>query len=108
MAPTKPRGLTAESPAREPARGLATPLQYVKGIGPHRAKLLAKLGLQTVEDALFYLRTRGIDAEAARRLLTYVFANEVLEQIKVESLRVRLEGWVGTQLYRGNEREGAS
>jgi len=25
-----------------PPAGLATPLQYVKGVGPHRAKLLAK------------------------------------------------------------------
>ena len=60
------------------------------------------------QDALFYLRTRGIGAEAARRLLTYAFASEILNRLTVESLRVRLEGWVGTQLYRGNEREGAS
>jgi Fe-S cluster assembly protein SufD len=60
------------------------------------------------QDALFYLRTRGINAEAARRLLTYAFASEILNRLTVKSLRVRLEGWVGTQLYRGNEREGAS
>jgi Fe-S cluster assembly protein SufD len=59
------------------------------------------------QDALFYLRTRGIDTEAARRLLTYAFVSEVLDRIKVESLRVRLEGWLGAQLYRGNEWEGA-
>ena len=28
------------------------------------------------KDALFYLRTRGIDAEAARTLLTYAFVSE--------------------------------
>ncbi|MDI3528222.1 MAG: ATP-dependent helicase RecG [Thermoanaerobacter sp.] len=29
-------------------------IQYVKGVGPKRAKLLKKLGIQTVEDLLFY------------------------------------------------------
>jgi len=41
--------------------GPATPLQYVKGIGPHRADLLAKKGLATVEDALFFLPLRHED-----------------------------------------------
>ncbi len=38
-----------------------TPLQYCKGIGPKRAELLKKLGLQTVEDALFSLPWRYED-----------------------------------------------
>ncbi|HEV8586082.1 MAG TPA: ATP-dependent DNA helicase RecG [Methylomirabilota bacterium] len=40
---------------------LATPLQYVKGVGPQRAKLLAKKGLVTVGDALFHLPLRHED-----------------------------------------------
>jgi ATP-dependent DNA helicase RecG len=40
---------------------LATPLQFVKGIGPQRAKLLGNLGLHTVEDALYYLPARHED-----------------------------------------------
>ncbi|HEY2993003.1 MAG TPA: ATP-dependent DNA helicase RecG [Methylomirabilota bacterium] len=44
-----------------PPAGLATPLQYVKGVGPQRAKLLAKKGLETVEDALFFLPIRHED-----------------------------------------------
>ncbi|MFA4967534.1 MAG: ATP-dependent DNA helicase RecG [Candidatus Margulisiibacteriota bacterium] len=32
---------------------LITPVQYVKGVGPKVAKLLAKLGVETVEDLLF-------------------------------------------------------
>ncbi len=42
-------------------------------------------------EALFYLRTRGLDADAARRLLTYAFANEILAQVAVTSLRQTLE-----------------
>jgi ATP-dependent DNA helicase RecG len=41
--------------------GLATPLQYLKGVGPQRAALLAKKGLTTVEDALFFVPLRHED-----------------------------------------------
>lgn len=43
------------------------------------------------DEALFYLRTRGIDAESARHLLTYAFASDVLEKLPVESLKLALE-----------------
>jgi len=38
-------------------------------------------------DALFYLRSRGIDAERARLVLTRGFAVEVLEQLPAPALR---------------------
>jgi Fe-S cluster assembly protein SufD len=41
--------------------------------------------------AVFYLRSRGIGLEAARSLLTYAFANEIVNRIKVEPVRARLE-----------------
>jgi len=44
-----------------PPAGLATPLQYLKGVGPERAKLLARKQLTTVEDALFFLPIRHED-----------------------------------------------
>jgi len=44
-----------------PPPGLATPLQYLKGVGPERAKLLARKQLTTVEDALFFLPIRHED-----------------------------------------------
>ncbi|MGI8906672.1 MAG: Fe-S cluster assembly protein SufD [Candidatus Sumerlaeaceae bacterium] len=40
---------------------------------------------------LYYLRARGIPMEEARRILTYAFANDVVEKIKLEPLRVELE-----------------
>ncbi|MCI0545954.1 MAG: ATP-dependent DNA helicase RecG [Candidatus Rokubacteria bacterium] len=49
-----------------PATGLATPLQFLRGVGPGRAKLLARLGLTTIEDALYHLPARHED----RRQLT--------------------------------------
>ncbi|GAB5046584.1 ATP-dependent DNA helicase RecG [Thermodesulfovibrio sp. TK110] len=35
--------------------GLNLPIQYLKGVGPKKASLLKKLGIQTVKDALYYL-----------------------------------------------------
>jgi ATP-dependent DNA helicase RecG len=38
---------------KSPAEQLATPVQYLKGVGPPRAELLAKLGLHYASDLLF-------------------------------------------------------
>lgn len=46
---------------------------------------------QLSADALFYLRARGIGLETARNLLTYAFANEITNRIKIEPLREELE-----------------
>lgn len=42
---------------------------------------------QLDEEALFYLRARGLDEAHARKLLTLAFAGEVLERIRDEALR---------------------
>jgi ATP-dependent DNA helicase RecG len=39
----------------------STPVQYVKGVGPRLADLLAQKGIQTLEDLLFYLPFRYED-----------------------------------------------
>jgi len=41
-------------------------------------------------EAVFYLRSRGIAAAEAKSLLTYAFANDVMERIKFQPLRERL------------------
>jgi Fe-S cluster assembly protein SufD len=46
---------------------------------------------QIDEDAIFYLRSRGIPKVEAREQLIHAFANEVLERIEVTPLRDRLE-----------------
>lgn len=46
---------------------------------------------QLDNDALFYLQSRGLSPEAARRLLTYAFAAEVIARIPVASVRQQLE-----------------
>lgn len=46
---------------------------------------------QLDERMAFYLKSRGIGAVAARQLLTYAFAADVLETIELEPLRLALE-----------------
>jgi Fe-S cluster assembly protein SufD len=43
------------------------------------------------EMALFYMKSRGVDAETARRLLIYAFAADVLETIEQQEVREALE-----------------
>jgi Fe-S cluster assembly protein SufD len=45
---------------------------------------------QLDEVALFYARSRGLAAEEARRLLTYAFAAEVIEEVALEPVRTEL------------------
>jgi Fe-S cluster assembly protein SufD len=42
-------------------------------------------------EALFYLRSRGIGKQNARSLLTYAFAQDIIDRVKVPSLRDALE-----------------
>ncbi|MBN1768078.1 MAG: Fe-S cluster assembly protein SufD [Prolixibacteraceae bacterium] len=50
------------------------------------------------EEALFYLRTRGIGEKEARLMIMYAFADEVLSQVGVDVLRERLEELVDRRL----------
>jgi len=43
------------------------------------------------DEAIFYLRARGLDEGEARHMLIRAFAGEVLNQIPIESLRARLD-----------------
>jgi Fe-S cluster assembly protein SufD len=46
---------------------------------------------QLDEEAMFYLRTRGLGESAARSLLIHAFAAEVLNGIKVDAVRERVQ-----------------
>jgi Fe-S cluster assembly protein SufD len=42
---------------------------------------------QLDEKSIFYLQSRGVDRESARNMLTFAFANEVVEKVKLSGLR---------------------
>jgi len=53
---------------------------------------------QLDEDAIFYLRSRGIGRDEARALLTRAFAGEVVERVKPPALRAQLEALLAARL----------
>ena len=53
---------------------------------------------QLDEDAMFYLRTRGIGEKEARLMLMYAFAYEILSEIKIEPLRDRMTELIDKRL----------
>ena len=53
---------------------------------------------QMDEEALFYLRTRGIPKKEAKALMTYAFANNVLESVQLPSLKKRINGQIARKL----------
>ena len=53
---------------------------------------------QVDSDALFYLQSRGINKREARLMLMFGFAHEVIQNIKVEALRDRMDNLVMQRL----------
>ncbi|MGN6351773.1 MAG: Fe-S cluster assembly protein SufD [Parafilimonas sp.] len=53
---------------------------------------------QLDEDALFYLRARGIGEKKAKALLLHAFAADILEQVKIEVLKNYLEKKIDERL----------
>ena len=50
------------------------------------------------EDALFYLRSRGIGLKEAQALLMYAFANTVLETVKIPELKRRINNLIAEKI----------
>jgi Fe-S cluster assembly protein SufD len=54
---------------------------------------------QLDEEALYYLRSRGLSKEGARALLLHAFAQEVIERVKLEPLKAYLEEKITAKLH---------
>ena len=53
---------------------------------------------QLDEDALFYMRSRGVGIEEAKAILTYTFASEAIENISVEKVKELAEQLLAKKL----------
>ncbi len=53
---------------------------------------------QLDENALFYMRSRGIGEKEARALMMYAFANNVLESVKIPQLKSRINKLIANKL----------
>ena len=61
---------------------------------------------QLNEDEVFYLESRGINPALAKNMLTYGFAEEVIEKIKIESIKRELDSVVLNRLSHGSGASG--
>ncbi len=58
---------------------------------------------QVDEDAIFYLRSRGIDKESARGLLVFAFVAEAVGRVRFEPLRAHLRALLSARLPHGQQ-----
>ena len=55
---------------------------------------------QLDEEALFYLRARGIGEDTARAMMLYAFAGEVIESLKSESIKSYIDSLISERLHK--------
>ena len=76
-------------------KSLDAPLQYLKGIGPARAKAFSRLGINTIEDLLYYFprryedRTNFISVSGLQEGQTYTIKAKVVSLKEHRSFRRR-------------------
>jgi len=63
---------------------------------------------QLAEDAIFYLRSRGLGEDVARTLLTYGFANEVVERLRIEAIRTHVDTLLMARIQKDPGTRGTS
>lgn len=49
-------------------KDISSPVQYIKGVGPNRARLISRIGIKTIRDALLYLPYRYEDRSSAKKI----------------------------------------
>ena len=72
------------TPEKSPTEQLATPVQFLPGVGPQRAEMLEKLGLATAGDVLFFFPRDYQDLTDLRKIAE-------LEEDKLQTVRGTVE-----------------
>jgi ATP-dependent DNA helicase RecG len=70
-------------------RRLAESVQYVKGVGPARAAMLSRLGVRTIEDALFFVPRDYLDLREVLPINRLVEGRPALVRAKLQYLERR-------------------
>lgn len=65
------------------------PIRYVKGVGPGKAKLLAQLGIETIEDALYYPPKRYEDRSRLSLIRELKMGQDAAIRVKVMAKTLR-------------------
>ncbi len=61
---------------------------------------------QLDENALFYLRSRGIERKTAHHMLLQAFADDIIDRVKIDPVRQQLGRWIGQKFERIRLAEG--
>ena len=64
------------------------PIQFIKGVGPNRAKLLNRIGIETVKDSLYYLPNRYEDRSRIKKICDLNFGELETASGKVISAEI--------------------
>lgn len=54
---------------------------------------------QFSDEALYYMKTRGVDEQTARSLLTFAFANEIIDKFELTALRTYIEHQLASKMF---------
>lgn len=83
---------------------LESPIQYIKGVGPQRARLLGKLNIKTVRDALFYLPFRYEDRRNLKKICNLTYGG--LETVRGRVISVNMIELPQNDLYNHRKKRG--
>jgi Fe-S cluster assembly protein SufD len=83
----------------EQARARSVPNLEILTNDPTRCGHAASVG-PVGDDELFYVMSRGIPLEEARRLIVFGFFNEVLDRIDIAEVRDSVKGSIEAELER--------
>ncbi len=65
---------------------LSSPVQFIKGVGPKKAELFAKLGVHTVEDLLYHFPTRYEDRSTIKTISQIEVGETAVVEASVQSV----------------------
>ncbi|GBE03537.1 ATP-dependent DNA helicase RecG [bacterium BMS3Abin09] len=73
---------------RNPQISKDTPVQYIKGVGPARARLLERIGITTLQDILFYFPWRYEDRKNLIKICDLKYGADATVMCEVESAKI--------------------
>ena len=99
------------APSRPPAARAAYrlsdhPIQYVRGVGPKKAEVLSRLGIRTVEDAVWSLPWRYEDRSQVRSIKSLVPGDVATIEAQVQSARLKVTKYQRQKLVEATAADG--
>ncbi|MCS7224266.1 MAG: ATP-dependent DNA helicase RecG [Armatimonadetes bacterium] len=86
-----PIGSDAQASSVPTRLNLSDPVRFLKGVGPHRARLLKKVGVETVGDLLTFYPRRHEDRTNLKRLAEVTAGEKAAVQVVVAGRPITLE-----------------